>query len=237
MVCQLSFPRLFLLDERVPADFQKTLGKGYPHVETREVANFSFSVPGGTSLPFEKKVIYDFISPDRAYVVSLCSEFIAFRATKYVCWEDFFAHITAGVAALYASYTIPNISRVGLRYVNVIDRDGLGLGSERWDDLIRNAALGLMGDADLPANDIVDCASSTVLRLTKGSVVVRNGPFLEIGAKPIKYVIDADFFYDQPIDDIKEAFSLLGEYNAAARNAFRWFIKEKLHDALVSGPA
>lgn len=234
VVCQLRFPRLFLLDERVPSEFQRNLGTGYPHIETREVASFAFGGLEAATAPISRRVIYDFISTDRTYVVSISSEFLALRAERYTKWEDFFAHLRTAADALFASYTIPNFSRLGLRYINFIDKVGLGLAEEKWSDLIRGSALGLIGDSDLEAESVLEGSSSTLLRLEKGAVALNCG-LLREQDQPQKYVIDCDFFYDQPIENPDDAYSLLADYNHAARNAFRWFIKDQLHDAL--GPS
>ncbi|QCI79894.1 TIGR04255 family protein [Hankyongella ginsenosidimutans] len=75
VVCQLSFPRILAVDDRIPAEFQDAMGADYPFVETREVVQFGLGL-GVEALP-SKRVHYDFKTEDRRYNVTLCSDFVA----------------------------------------------------------------------------------------------------------------------------------------------------------------
>jgi len=232
VVCQVRFPRLLLLDERVPVAFQKEVGDSFPNVETRETSNVVVS-GGGIPLPnIDRRIIYDFKSQSGDFVVSLCSDFIAFRSTEYRRWEDFFAQVKLGVESLYRCYSIKYISRVGLRYVNLIDRRRLGLDGHYWRDLVRESMLGLLADPDIETKAIAGFGAATKLDLEVGSVVINSGLHSESDTENPKFVMDCDFFLEGPTGNLHDAYKLLEDYNKSARNAFRWFIEEPLHQAL-----
>lgn len=232
VVCQLRFPRIFQLDESVPADFQRALGREYPAVNSRETAAFVVGGSEASTSPVSRRVIYDFSTSDNEFTISLCSDFLAIKTTKYERWEVLVAHIENAMKALRASYEVPFFNRVGLRYVNVIDREKLGLSGRPWIELIRESAMGLLGDAGIVGDDVVEQSATTLLSLEHGHVAIRSGVHVVADNNTKHYVIDSDFFLESPIASEADAFELLSYYNSGARNAFRWFIKEALHDAL-----
>ncbi|ASP19999.1 sporadTIGR04255: family protein [Antarctobacter heliothermus] len=236
VVCQMRFPRLLELDESVPADFQRALGKTYPTVDSRETATFRVGGGDATSSPVSRKVVYDFTTRDSKYTISLCSDFVAIKTESYERWEDFFSHIKNAVGALRGAYDIPYFSRIGLRYVDVIKREDLGLADTSWSELIRESALGLLGDDEIENEKIVNQHSTTLLALTRGFVAIQSGIVVGDSGQN-NYIVDSDFFFDTPTEDDADAYELLAYYNKAARNAFRWFIKERLHDAMEPGDA
>lgn len=224
-----------MLDESVPADFQKILGTNYPIVDSRETATINFGEVDGRVSPVSRRVIYDFSTLDNSYTISLCSDFIAIKTEKYERWERILNHIEVATEALLACYIIPHFSRVGLRYVNVIDKRALNLESTSWKDLVRASALGLLGDDEVRPNDICEQSATTILSLSQGRVAVRSGVAISDGEKYHKFVIDSDFFSESPAQSEADASRLLAYYNKSARNAFRWFIQERLHQALEPG--
>jgi uncharacterized protein (TIGR04255 family) len=234
VVCQLRFPRLFELDESVPADFQKSLGKTYPNIASREMATFRVGGGDTPSSPVSRRVVYDFTTRDSQYTISLCSDFVAIKTNNYEGWEIFFPHVLSAVRALRHSYDIPLFSRVGLRYVNKIDRELLGLKDTSWPELIRSSALGLLGDSEIDGKEIADQHSTTILHLDRGAVAIQSGIYIG-GSGQKNYLVDSDFFFEKPTEEDKDVYDLLTYYNNAARNAFRWFIEEQLHDAMEPG--
>lgn len=232
VVCQLRFPRLLELDDSVPANFQKSLGRSYPSVESRQTVTFHIGNEEGTAPPTSRRVIYDFSDRDRQYTISLCSDFLAVKTVRYTRWETFLSHIQCAISALRSSYDVPFYSRLGLRYVNIIKRADLGISDVPWTDLIRGSALGLLGDGDIPIDSIIEQSSATVLSIGNGRVAIRSGINIADDGTTKNYVVDSDFFFDSPMEKDEDAYRLLAYYNGAARNAFRWHIKPRLHDAM-----
>lgn len=232
VVCQFRFPRILALDERIPAEFQELLGPEYPFVETREVVQFNL---GATSdISPSKRVHYDFITEDRAYTITLCSEFLAISTQSYTRWEYFLGHVTRSLQALTKTYSVPLFTRVGLRYVDVISKKALGLENAKWTELIRASALGLLAEDEVPLDDVLELSSGTALQLTEGGkATIRT----TLGRMPntgdeVVFVIDGDFFEEVPVKGEDDAIRVCARFNSATGRAFRWLIRDRLHDAL-----
>ncbi len=232
VVCQLRFPRLLLLDREVPSEFQSTIGKEFPIVDSREEVKLSLSEGAISSTPMSRRQIYDFSTSDKNFTVSLCSDFLAVKTNNYNRWEDFHSVLKRALHALTSSYDILYFTRIGLRYVNIIDKSMIGLGDAKWSDLLRTPALGLLADDDIPLGDVGEQSSTTLIRLNEGKVTVRTGLNFPNPEGPPRFVVDSDFFFEDQVEGVEHAIDILGSYNRAAGNAFRWLITDRLHEHL-----
>ena len=232
VACQVSFPRLLAIDERIPSDFQTLMGAEYPFVETREVVQFSFGI-ANNAVP-SKRILYDFITEDRRYTVTLGSDSIAVSTRKYERWELFSVHLKNALHAFTKTYSSPMFTRIGLRYIDIISRQDLGLENTKWSELIKNSALGLLADNDVQIEDVVELSAATVLRLDEaGKVVIRTalGKSERTGDETI-FVVDSDFFQEGPVKGMNDAIEICSKFNQSAGKAFRWIIHDRLHTAL-----
>lgn len=232
VACQLSFPRLLAIDERIPSDFQTLLGADYPFVETREVVQFSFGI-GNDPVPL-KRILYDFVTEDRRYTITLGSDSITVSTRTYERWELFLLHIKAALNAFTKAYSSPMFTRIGLRYIDIISRRSLGLEGNKWSELIKNSALGLLAEADVNIEDVVELSAAAVLKLDQvAKVVIRTalGKSERTGDETI-FVVDSDFFHEDPVKGTNDAIEICSRFNQSAGRAFRWIIHDRLHVAL-----
>ena len=232
VVCQLSFPRILAVDDRIPAEFQDAMGADYPFVETREVVQFGFGL--GAEITPTKRLHYDFKTEDQRYTVTLCSDFVAIMTPSYERWEVFSRHIERALDALMKSYSLPLFTRIGLRYVDVISRRRLGLEDVRWSELIKKSALGLLSESEIPIEDVVELSAATVLKLDQGGkVTIRTalGKSEKTGDETI-FVVDSDFFHEEHVKGVSDAIAICARFNKSAGRAFRWIIDDRLHNAL-----
>lgn len=237
VACEIRFPRILALDERIPVEFQEIIGADYPFVDTREIAQFTFG-PVGDIAPV-KRLQYDFITEDRQYTITLSSESITVATQNYQRWENFISHLKTALAALNKSYSLPLFTRVGLRYIDIISRANLGLEGEMWSELIKASALGLLSEKDIPIKDVIELSAATVLRLEQGGkATIRTalGKSEKTGDETI-FVVDSDFFEEHPVKGIDDAIKICTRFNKSAGRAFRWIIHDRLHDALGPRPA
>jgi uncharacterized protein (TIGR04255 family) len=230
VVCQLRFPRILAIDDRIPADFQTALGAEYPFVETREVVQFNFGESNQV-----KRTHYDFSTDGRTYTISLSSDALVITTSKYERWEIFIAHIEHATKCLSSVYSVPIFTRIGLRYIDVISRELLGLREERWSNLIRPSALGLLYEDAVPIEDVIELSAAHIFKLNEcDKVMLRTGLGRTEGTgDEIVFVVDGDFFRDEPVKSLSDTLAILAEFNKAAGSAFRWIIDRRLHDALV----
>lgn len=234
VVCQLRFPRILAVDDRIPAHFQIILGENYPFVETKDV--FQFNLGESSQM---RRTHYDFSTSDKRYTVSLSSDSISISTNKYERWENFSSHIKHAVACLLKVYSVPIFTRVGLRYIDVISRKALSLESERWSELIQSSALGLLHENAVPIDDVIELNHTYIFKLGDiDKVMLRTGlGKTEKTGDEVIFVVDGDFFRDEPVKGLNDALSVLVDFNKSAGWAFRWIIHKRLHDALGPRPA
>jgi uncharacterized protein (TIGR04255 family) len=205
VVCQLRFPRILLLDRQVPAEFQMALGKEFPGVASREEVRLSFSEGAPNPTPMSRRQVYDFSTSDSKYTVSLCSDFLAVQTKQYERWEGFQDVLKSALEALKINYDPAHFNRIGLRYINVLDKSDLGLEDYSWSSLLRGTALGLLSEPDVPLNDLKEQSSTSVIQLDKGRVALRTGlNFRNPDGAPC-FVVDSDFFCEDQVEGAEHA--------------------------------
>lgn len=244
VVCQLRFPTILEIKSSEPASFQTRLRPGYP-LYSRE-GNHGFPLAGVpkdiadlfAQLPIAKRgedVVHKFLTEDSARAISLAPEFLAVTETGYNRWEQFRSEIELAKSALEDEYNPAFYSRIGLRYVDIIDREALGLGDTSWDALIKPSVIGMLGAGEVGKN--VREISSMVLvelgeaRVQGGQVRVRHGLVRLENAHDV-YRVDVDLFTGER-STLGDVLGFLDVFNTVAGNLFRWAITDTLREALV----
>ncbi|WP_118857095.1 TIGR04255 family protein [Sphingomonas mesophila] len=233
VICQLRFPPILALADRLPAEFQSRLGSEYPFSEVQDGLKIHVS---GNDAPIQSRFSnFVFLTEDRSVRITLTSEYIALSTDSYERWESFDAHLNAALAALLSSYSVPFFSRIGLRYLDVISRAKLGIPDARWSDLIRASALGLLAEDDIPIADVLELNAATVLSLeddAKGIFRTTLGKHEKTGDETV-FVIDSDLFCDEVrIKGNDDAIAVCRRLNKISGRAFRWFLEDELHRRL-----
>jgi uncharacterized protein (TIGR04255 family) len=95
---------------------------------------------------------YDFASEDGTWRVSLTRTFLGLATAEYQKWEHFKEKLSEPLAALTQIYSPDHLSRIGLRYINVIRRSTLGLKDVPWHELIVPHLSGLLGSPEVGEN-------------------------------------------------------------------------------------
>ena len=132
VICQLRFPTILSIDTREPADFQETVRAAFPRYQCQVE-----KLPGVNGAPARTVNNHTFISEDGGYKLSLTKDFIALSTMRYTHWEDFAARLDEPLGQFIKIYRPNCFDRVGLRFVNAISREQLGLTGRRWNDLLQ----------------------------------------------------------------------------------------------------
>jgi uncharacterized protein (TIGR04255 family) len=236
VVAQIRFSRLLEIEQQLPVEFQKTLAPSYPFLETRDSLSVRVA-PSNQAPEVGRNALYDFVTSDRQVRLTLASTSIAVTTPAYVKWGKFRPHIETALRALSDTYHPPVFTRIGLRYVNAVERDVLQLGNLPWRDLIHAPLLGLLGSDEIDIADITQHNSAAVVSLARGMVTIRCGLAENSETKTKAYLIDNDFFINEQLSsDINDALRIFDEFNAESGRAFRWCIKDQLHTALGPEP-
>lgn len=245
VICQLQFPTILKIDTEVPSEFQELIRHKFPvYQQSNEGDNFQF--PDGISqlvprefiesFPIRGNLRYQFLSGDRSWTVSLTREFVALSTGHYNCWEEFRENMKLIAQALIDVYAPAFISRVGLRYQNVIDRKKLNLIESSWKDLIAQYVLGLLAEEEV-TESIGEYRNATSFALSSQHDYVRleHGLILDTGSHPQDhlYLLDSDLYSDKETQANAEHLTeKLDYFNAANRRLFNWCITDQLRDAM-----
>lgn len=245
VICQLQFPTILKIDTEVPSEFQEFIRHKFP-VYRQSNEGDNFQLPDGISqlvpreflesFPIRGNLRYQFLSGDRTWTVSLTREFVALSTDHYTCWEDFRENTKLITQALIDVYAPAFISRVGLRYQNVINRKKLSLAEAPWNDLIAEYVLGLLSE-DAVAESIGEHRNSTSFALNNQQDYVRleHGMITDSGShsEDHLYLLDNDLYSDKETQaDAEHLTEKLDYFNSANRRLFNWCITDKLREAM-----
>lgn len=221
--CRLSIPTILRLEEERPVDFQEAVEEDYPHLG-RKLVRFE-----DRNEPIPQ---YDFISEQRYWKISLCSEFIQLTTTEYEDRDGFKERLRPATETFSDIYD-RNIS-VGmvLYYRDVIDREQLGLDGIPWDELLNPAIAGELADDDLQEKEVINLQRTMTLDLENGlgELELVHG-LHELSSGRRVYVMDA-FLSEDRESEFSEAIERLAAYHDRGGELFRWAITDTLRDEL-----
>jgi uncharacterized protein (TIGR04255 family) len=237
VICQLKFPPILRIDTELPAAFQEAIRRDYPSLKATEAPPMALSptmlkliqqsAPG-----FVQGPTYQFLSEDGCWTLGMARDFLALSTTHYKKWEDFRSKFQAALDAFIATYAPSFLTRIGLRYRDVIKKSWQPLKGLDWPEILQPHILGELGFEGLRAA-IQHAAREVVISLsdTKGQVRILHGLMREAGDTDFGYSIDSDFYCEERIE-LKYAFEVLDIYNREAGRLFRWFTTPTLHERL-----
>lgn len=239
VICQLRFPRILSINNQDPYEFQEKIRNQFPLFSENLEHSQQFSIDVGQNqvaapriMQSESQKNYSFISIDEKWKINLTSTFISISTTAYTNWEDFLEKFSEPLKALVDLYKPAIYERVGLRYIDVFNRNVLGLSGTEWADLIEPHALGFLCDAKIGSH-ILNNNVAVELVLDDG---VSNARIMtSLGTVPhygdeVCFVIDSDLFTTSRSSlDIQDKLNYL---HTRASRLLRWSIKDKLHESM-----
>lgn len=236
VICQVRFPRILRIDSELPVAFQEAIRSRFPHFVETVVELQGLPHELAAASPRQTKV-YAFESEDRSWKVTLTSEFIALSTSRYERWESFVAALGGPLEALYATYQPAFASRIGLRYIDVILRSGLGLSDVPWSDLVKPWVLGDAIHLVDDEADVLGAARDVLIQLEGGARMrlrhgfARRGPD---GGGEVGYRIDTDFYIenDPSYRSSGAVLEALQRFNGQSGRLFRHMIQPRLHVAM-----
>ena len=238
VICQLRFPTILSIGANEPAAFQEAVRKDFPRYAARQEQVPPKVVKKGnaTALEPQKPITnYHFVSEDGRWKLNLTQNFIALSTLSYQRWEDFAARLDQPLAQFIQIYQPAFFERLGLRYVNAISRQRLGLEDQLWDDLIRDHYVGILGQPDVEETEITKCSLDVETPLVVGyRMKVHAGPGLIGGCKTdkeVKFILDSDFSASGQLtaDSVP---AKLEDMHRFALCLFRGAITDELHQAM-----
>ena len=239
VICQLRFPEILAIGAKPPVDFQEAIRADYPGFHTRMEAPAPklTGVPGNLTLQNQPATVnYQFTSADGLWRVNLTQKFISLACSRYTSWEEFAAKLDKPLAAFIQVYQPAYFERIGLRYVNFISRQALGLESTPYRELIAEKYLGILADESLMEANVGRAS-------VDAEFAIRGGCRVKLHAGPgqvrrpgqtdneVKFIFDQDLYMPGKIAPNLSA-PALQTLHAQAWSVFRAAITDDLHDAM-----
>lgn len=239
VICQLRFPAILAIAAKEPTDFQERIRDEYPVYRLEGGPPLPPPLRGllppeiqAQFVPSELRV-HQFLTSDERRMVGLARDYVAVTENRYERWEAFRDQIHRIRDALSAVYRPAFLTRIGLRYRDVIDRESLGLRERAWRDLLRPEFSGLLASEQIHES-IQELETRGLVKLPSpvgGFVRLRHGFIQHSGNGSHAYLIDADF-YTEDRSDPADILRFLEPFNRLAGDLFRWAIQKPLFDAL-----
>lgn len=239
VICQLRFPEILTIGTTVPDQFQEAIRAEFPQFSRRmenPVPKFTGS-PGNLTLKKQEPTVnYQFTSADGIWRVNLTSKFISLACSKYTRWEDFAWKLDKPLAAFIKIYKPAYFERVGLRYINFISRNALGIPSMPFRELIEPCYLGLLAQEDIQETACTRSSVDTEVSIRGGcrakihagpGLVTRNGQ----QDKEVKFIFDQDLYMPGQVP-VNLSAGALQTLHSQAWSIFRGAITDTLHNAL-----
>jgi len=243
VICQLRFPEILAINANIPVDFQEAIRAEYPRysVKKESAPHLVSGAPGNLSIEHQPATPnYQFVSSDGFWRINLTSKFISLSCTKYKSWEEYANHFDNPLTAFIKIYNPAYFERVGLRYLNFISRQCLGLNETPFSELIQPQYLGILSDEEISENT---ASRSSV----DAEVAIRGGCRVKLHAGPgmvkvngqsdneIKYIFDHDLFMSGNVP-INYSAGALQTLHSQAYPLFRGAITDILHNAMNPEP-
>ena len=238
VTCQLRFPAILSIDTNPPAEFQETVRQAFPRYLCQEEKP---RLPDGQVQTVRN---HTFLTEDGVFKLNLTRDFIALSTMRYTCWEDFAHTLDEPLGQFISLYRPAYFERVGLRYVNGISREKLGLTGRRWNDLFQPQYLGVLDDDGVEESAVSKCAVDVQMKLDEqAGVKIHAGPgtikraimtaegLRTAQEQETRFIFDQDLFAvgHTRIQGVTETLDML---HGHADRLFSEAITDTLHEAM-----
>lgn len=241
VICQLRFPPILKIDSEIPSEFQDKIRNDFPNFLEKSAMEVDFpqNVKGKIPIELLRQFFqrfgnknYEFASEDGQWQINLTRTFLSFSTIKYKRWEEFKSKLNGPLLALIDVYKPAFFSRIGLRYIDVINRSYLGLSHVAWNDLLKPYILGLLssqGVGERIQNFETKYEISLSDELSKVRLITKF--IMSVNKSEKCFMIDSDFYYGNKTK-IEAALEKLDYFNKRASRLIQWCITQRLHQAM-----
>jgi uncharacterized protein (TIGR04255 family) len=228
VVCELRFPTLFELNDKVPPEhFARALRKKYPH-HSHQVQEINVN---GDSV--DRSHVHVFQSKALDFSVTLRPSAITLEATKYQSFEDLVNRIDTVLELAPDVIDSDFFTRIGLRYINAIP---MNIGDAPADvtpfkGWVRDELVAPLFGASL--GTVSEYAGRIGGTSDFGGYMLRHG--IGQNSKTLRqdYVLDFDF-WQEPVE-LAEAIATIRTLHAHQFTMFDWSLGPKAKEYL--GPS
>ena len=142
--------------------------------------------------------MHAFISADKVWTIVIGGDGLILSTRRYERWEDFKQRLRLALEAFLAIYRLPILTRIGLRYQDVISRESLGLDGKQWRELLQPHIAGEFLDGALSDDDVLARQTLLTIKLRdKDMLLLRHGLVTHRDNHTLAYLIDSDFYNEE----------------------------------------
>jgi uncharacterized protein (TIGR04255 family) len=233
VVCQLRFPTILRVTSEIPAAFQERIRHSFPEYAEELNALAPTNLPpqliqllSGSSMARRHK----FSSSSGTMSVLLDGQSLTFVTTEYEAWEEFSALVFSTTDAFFAEYKPSSIARIGLRYQNAISIPN-GEDSAPLQEFLRSELVGVLADQSWKSSTFEYAASiRRKLQHPDDKLLIQYG-LIPTEEKSDLFNLDFDYYIERETEP-KDAEDIIIRLHGYSGPAFRWAIRERLHQSL-----
>ena len=201
VVAQVRFHPILQVPKRIP-EFQDLVRARFPRFEERAAQQVAFGgLPGLAPVSVRQEQQFLFRNPDGSATLTLGQEAIALEDRRHESRNAFLESMGAALKALIETVRVVAPTRLGLRYVNVVDRERVSRDLGRpvtWEDLLDASLLAPVGDrASLDGTRYYVETSSP---MGEGDMTVRHGLLVDPGATDPLFRLDIDRYLADAVE-------------------------------------
>jgi uncharacterized protein (TIGR04255 family) len=239
-LCEIRFARILKILSLVP-DIQEKLRADYDGFEEEQIAGIAIS--GGATQPsVQSQQRWRFENAEQTSGYILHSGAIVFHTTDYIDFEHFVPEVIRGFDAVASTAKLSRITRIGLRYVDLIESEKDSSADELVHEQLRGFGSKLTGITNGTSQYIFNGSTNLgrlVFRTTRGQLgaplpleLLPLSLSLKRSPDPTKVsiLLDTDHIVDKPKVPFDELTNLLGELKAPISAAFKKAITQKAVD-------
>lgn len=232
VICQVNYPAILSIEATEPTQFQDLVRDKYPQYQIGNEYEDEIMVNlKGNSAETQLQrhavtKIHNFIAQDGSSRVVITKNRMTFSVKEYEKWESFYKNFSYIFKIFDNIYRPTYYNRVGLRYINIIDRKKLSIDAS-WNQLIKSQLLGFNS-----LEDSKYVVKSTVvqseLEYNNMNARILSGIVINNDNKEQCYKIDCDYY---KLGSFEQS-SIDGEFDALHSN-FQYFFNDSITDKLI----
>ena len=239
---ELRFPPIPEIVSEPPAQFQDTIRDDYPNYQFNilHMGGNGMLQPNGDGNSVQLPT-HIFATKDNVHFISVSPpSFSLSCTTQYPGWDATMKMIDKPLYNFIQTYSPKSFTRVGIRYLNAISRQDLGLEGHAWRELIHPMYLGVLIDEAIPEDEI----EKSVVEMNRDfgdgfKACISAGPgYLNefrgnvcVQEKTKKFIVDVDVSYREPIGT-NELIPTMTKAHEYADKLFSDAITSVLRDAM-----
>jgi uncharacterized protein (TIGR04255 family) len=237
VVCQLRFEDLGEVERHFDV-LRELLAERYPLSQKMQSTGIQIGPGGAQAMPSASGL--RFSSVDGKWTLTLMPDFCSLETTDYNDWADFDERLADVLQALEATAKPRVETRLGLRYVNQLQVEGVREASD-WTEYLHPAIVGELDESipfaasTLTLHQLIQLDVGEEAQMTFRHGLPGAAAGLEDGS--LAYVLDFDCFrQSEPprsfdIDDVRREAD---RFNTLITSLFQWCLKKPLWEELES---